>query len=208
VRLTREHVSRIYALTSDADRIALPEQVQRLDAAGIRWIQVRDKRGDDLHLWNDLQKIRALQPAAKIFVNDRVDLAFTTAAHGVHLGDHDLPAAAARLIAPDLLIGVSTHDVEQAVAAAADPAVDYVAIGPIFASPTKNVRAPLGLSVITELRRLVDKPIVAIGGITVDNVADLFAAGADSAAVISALFEEGAIERNAARLLEVAERSA
>lgn len=203
MRLQRSDVPRIYALTSAVGGWSLTEIVRRLAAAGLEWIQVREKGRDDLALWRDLALLdRGMLGTARLFINDRVDLALTCGAAGVHLGDRDLPANAARRIAPDLVIGVSTHDREAAVAAAADPAVDYVAVGPIFSSPTKNVRPPLGLEILEQIRPFIDKPVVAIGGIDAANIRDVLAAGADTAAVISSLYLDEAIERNVERLLK------
>ncbi|MDX1584442.1 MAG: thiamine phosphate synthase, partial [Thermoanaerobaculia bacterium] len=133
-----------------------------------------------------------------IFVNDRIDLAVGVGANGVHLGDRDLPPEVARKILRDrkMLLGVSTHSVEEAIRMARSESVDYVAIGPIFSSGTKMVRDPLGLESLERARERIEKPIVAIGGINRSNIARVLAAGADSAAVVGALYEGGSIEDN------------
>src|SRR5262249_39099946 len=128
-------------------------------------------------------------------VNDRPDLALLARADGVHLGETDMPVSAVRrVLGPDPVIGLSAHSVEEA-AEASSLAVDYIALGPIFESPTKpgasTGRVPLGLAAVTEVRRRVAQPLVAIGGITLERATEVRAAGADSVAVISDLYRGG-----------------
>lgn len=203
--LERSEVPPLYALT----RAENPSSdVEALVQAGVRWIQIRDKTSTDAALYSEIMRAREIAPAGvTLFVNDRVDLAIACRADGVHLGEADLDPLHARAVASPrpLVIGYSTHDVEEAVSAASRREIDYVAIGPIFASPTKNVRDPLGLEVLRALRRRVDKPIVAIGGIDAGNIRDVLDAGADSAAVISALYDRGDVAGNAEALLRATE---
>lgn len=209
MRISRELVPSIYALTSPLPGHAPAATAHRLAAAGVRWIQIREKQSDDRTTLSIVREAAAAMPeGVSIFVNDRVDLALAGNASGVHLGDRDLPAADARTICgARLLIGVSTHSVEEALQAAADDEVDYIALGPIFQSPTKNVRSPLGVEPIRALRGATDRPIIAIGGISVGNIRDVLDAGADSAAIISALYLNDDIEENVRRLFEAAGRS-
>ena len=128
----------------------------------------------------------------KLIINDRVDIASAAHAHGVHLGQDDMPPEAARrLLGTKAIIGYSTHTVEQAVSALTLP-IDYIAIGPIFPTSTKTDTSPvLGLDGLRTVRQAIgDFPLVAIGGITHANAADVIAAGADSVAVISALLSD------------------
>ena len=143
---------------------------------------------------------------ARIFVNDRVDIACL--AHvGVHLGPQDLPAAEARRLLPsDAIIGVSTHDPEAAESAFADEACDYVAFGPVFPSLSKPGRDPRGLEVLARVARAKTKPLVAIGGVTEETLDAVFDAGADTAAMIQALLSGGDIEGNCRRVLDRARR--
>ncbi|HVT43171.1 MAG TPA: thiamine phosphate synthase [Thermoanaerobaculia bacterium] len=210
--LQRSHVPHIYALTPPSAGDRCQDVVEQLVAAGLQWIQVRAKGISDAELFQAVELIAAAMPAkVQLFVNDRADVALACSADGVHLGEHDLPPTAARVVAGDrkLLIGYSTHSLEAAVGAAADPAVDYIAIGPIFRSPTKNIRPPLGLEVLRQLRDKTDKPVIAIGGIDATNIRMVLDAGADSAAVISALYGDGGtIVENSRRLLESVEQRA
>lgn len=125
----------------------------------------------------------------KLIINDRIDIALAVGAHGVHLGQDDMPPEAARrLLGAEAIIGYSTHNVQQAVSALNLP-IDYIAIGPIFQTTTKTDTSPvLGLDALRTIRRAIgDFPLIAIGGITRTNAAEVIQAGADSVAVISAL---------------------
>ncbi len=141
-------------------------------------------------------------------MNDRVDVArLVGAGMGVHLGEADLPAAAARaILPPDAPIGVSTHDPEAAARAFALGDVDYVAFGPVYESPTKAVRAARGLDALARVAAGKTKPLVAIGGITLERLDAVWDAGADTAAMIGALYTGGRIEENARAALDRARR--
>ncbi len=210
--LRREDLPPLYALTAPVPSHSTSQVTARLIEGGARWIQIREKKAGDAERARDLATILALKPpTVSIFVNDRVDLALVAGAEGVHLGDRDLPAAAARAVAErtghPLIIGVSTHDIEEAIMASGDPAVDYVAIGPIFTSTTKMEREPLGVGAIRRIREKIDKPLVAIGGVTAENIGIVLEAGADSAAVIAAIYEGGRISENVRRLMDAGEAS-
>jgi thiamine-phosphate pyrophosphorylase len=135
----------------------------------------------------------------KIVINDRADVALLSGAHGVHLGQEDLsPGSARRLLGDGAVIGLSTHSKEGAERAAEAP-VDYIAIGPVFETTTKqSAYTPLGIEGVAAVRRVVTKPLVAIGGIDLDRARGLLDAGVDGVAVISALRRgEGSLERTA-----------
>lgn len=129
------------------------------------------------------------QAGVKYIINDRTDIALMLGADGVHVGQDDLPPSAVRAVAGDrLLIGYSTHNADQLLAADAEP-VDYLAIGPIFATASKENPDPVvGTAGLARLRALTQKPLVAIGGITRSSARQALEAGADSLAVISDLF--------------------
>lgn len=200
----------VYALTDRAasgvaDPAALAE---RLFAVGVRALQLREKALPDRELLAAAEAIASLARAsgAAFFVNDRVDVARIAGA-GVHLGEDDLGAGQARgVLTPGALIGVSTHDAEAARRAFEDPAADYVAFGPVFESGTKTERPARGLAELSRIASLRTRPLVAIGGITVDRLDAVWDAGADSAAMVGGLYAGGRIEENARAALDRARR--
>lgn len=159
-------------------------------AGGADMIQLRDKAPDLRSLLPQAREIRALcrQLGALFIVNDRIDLALAANADGAHVGQDDLPAEAARaLLGPDRLLGVSTHDRAQAEAAVRAGA-DYIGFGPMFGTESKATGySPRGLTMLREIRAAVALPILAIGGVSLDNVTDVVRAGATAPAVISAV---------------------
>jgi thiamine-phosphate pyrophosphorylase len=168
------------------------EQVTRLRAGGARFIQLREKHLSPREFYDAAEAALdvARERNARLIINDRADIALALGADGVHLGQDDLdPSAARRLLGTNFIIGCSTHSVVQAIEAARLP-VDYIAIGPIFDTYTKeNLNAVVGLEGLRRVRERVDPslPLVAIGGITQDTARSALDAGADSVAVISAL---------------------
>jgi shikimate kinase len=200
----------VYAITdrkvSGIDDI--PEIAQRLLRVGMRWIQVREKELPDRALLAAVDEVAARVRAegGTALVNDRVDLA-RAAGVGVHLGEEDLPAAAARaLLLPGSVLGISTHDRAAALRAFGEPAVDYVAFGPVFPSATKDVRPARGLEELARVAAARTKPLVAIGGITVNRLERVWETGADSAAMIGGLLADGRLEQNARGALDRARR--
>jgi thiamine-phosphate pyrophosphorylase len=180
---------RLYVIL-DAALLTVPEKecAEKLAAAGVRLIQYRNKRASSRELYeSSIQLSSLLIPQGVTFVvNDRADVAFASEADGVHVGQDDLRVEAARsVIGTGKLLGVSTHNLEQFKDAAAT-SVDYVAVGPVFSTSTKaNPDPVVGIELIRRVRSLTEKPIVAIGGITLESAADVIRAGADSVAVIS-----------------------
>ena len=167
----------------------LREILDGVIAGGGRLVQFREKEWPlrrCLPLLEDLRR-RARQAGIGLAVNDRLDLALAVEADGLHLGQDDLPASVARrLLPPSMFLGVSTHTVEQARQAEHEGA-DYVAVGSIFPTATKPESQLVGLDLLREVRGQVRAPLVAIGGITADNAAQVIEAGADGVAVISAV---------------------
>jgi thiamine-phosphate pyrophosphorylase len=155
-------------------------------AAGIRFLQYRDKDAPDAVAAERATMLREIFYDGCLILNDRVALA--AGCGGVHIGQEDCsPVEARAMVGPDVLIGLSTHGEEQLIRAAQSP-VDYLAIGPVFATQSKEVPDPVvGLQGVRAARRLTQKPLVAIGGITRGNCATVIDAGADSVAVISDL---------------------
>ncbi len=172
---------------------------------GIRFFQVRDKTLPDGHLYRQLLKIRLLcrEAGACFVVNDRVDMALAAEADGVHLGQDDLPAAAARrLLGEGAVIGLSTHNWDQFRRGLEEP-VDYLAVGPVFPTHTKEDAAPvLGLELLRRASRSTDLPLVAIGGISVEKAPGAWQSGARSVAVISDVAGAESPERRIRAYLE------
>jgi thiamine-phosphate pyrophosphorylase len=183
--------SRLYAIVDvDAGGEEVVRWTEGLLRGGARLLQLRWKRPGVADFFATATECARLAQVygARLMINDRVDVALACGADGVHLGQSDLPLAAARrLLGARRWIGVSTHDVEQARVAAAGGA-DYVGFGPIFATSTKRTGySPRGLEGLRQVRAAVTLPIVAIGGIDFDNAAEVIAVGADAVAMISAL---------------------
>lgn len=183
---------RLYPLTDTRlSGLSHAEQVARLSEGGARLIQLREKYLSPREFYD--QAVEAMRVArsrgVRIIINDRVDLAMAVKADGVHLGQDDFPPQAARrLLGNDAIIGLSTHNLDQAVQASLMD-IDYIAVGPIFGTSSKDNPDPVvGLIGLGEIRKAVlQTPIVAIGGITSDNGPQVIHAGADAVAVISAL---------------------
>ena len=172
--------------------IALVEAARQMLGAGSRILQVRHKGFLSRETLEEMERIARLcgDAGALLVVNDRADLARVLGA-ALHVGQDDLPPSAARKITgADLAIGFSTHNEKQLRAAEAEP-VDYLALGPIFGTTTKENPDPVvGLEELKRLRPLTARPLVAIGGITRTNARAVLDAGADSIAVIGDLFPE------------------
>jgi thiamine-phosphate pyrophosphorylase len=156
---------------------------------GCRMVQLREKAWPSGRLLPLVRRLRerCARAGVTFVVNDRVDLAVAAGADGVHVGQEDLPAPDARaLLRPGMLLGVSTHGVEQARVAQAAGA-DYVAVGAMFPTATKPDFELVGIALVRTLRPEIRVPLIGIGGITHDNVTDVVRAGADGVAVISAV---------------------
>jgi thiamine-phosphate diphosphorylase len=167
----------------------LRDLLEAVLAGGGRWVQLRDKTLSMADLWPLARDLRARcrEAGATFIVNDRADLALALDADGLHLGQGDLPAAAARrVLRPGMILGVSTHDEAQADRACGDGA-DYVAVGSMFPTGTKAGFQLVGPDLLRRIRPRTSSPLVAIGGITRDNAMEVMEAGADAVAVISAI---------------------
>lgn len=167
----------------------LSEVVAAAVRGGVGSVQLRDKTLDARELVALARALKAQLAGlgVPLIVNDRLDVALAAGADGVHLGQRDLPAAEARRLWPQGLIGLSIENAAQ-LRAAESQAIDYYGASPVFATPTKTDTAPaLGLPGLAALRALTSRPLLAIGGITAANAAAVRAAGADGLAVVSAL---------------------
>jgi len=180
----------LYVITDEAIAGGLThaEIALRAIAGGADVIQLRDKVCGCRELIRIGRALRmiTINSGTLFMVNDRLDVALACGADGVHLGQDDIRVGVARQIAPPgFIIGVSVGTVDEAVRAEEEGA-DYIAISPVFSTVSKNDAGPgLGLDVIREIRRSVSVPVIAIGGINLDNVRQVIAAGADGVAVIS-----------------------
>jgi len=170
-----------------AGRTAL-EVLEKTLAAGVGVVQLREKEMNDGALYELALEFRKRTGAvgALLLIDDRVDIALASRADGVHLGREDLPLEAARRIGPDLIIGASTHSLEQALAAERAGA-SYVNIGPIFATRTKPTATPLGPEVLGRITPHLRIPWTTMGGINLSNIGQVVARGARHPAVMTAV---------------------
>jgi thiamine-phosphate pyrophosphorylase len=198
---------RVYPITDRyLSGLSHAEQVARLIDGGASLIQFRDKQAAPREFYREAET--ALRVAhdrkARLIINDRVDIALALGADGVHLGQTDMPVAAARrLLGKDFIIGFSSHNPAQAIAAKASP-LAYLAIGPVFLTRSKENPDPIvGLELLSEVAaKTRPLPLVAIGGITIENAVEAIEAGADSVAVIAAVLSDPArIAENMSKLL-------
>jgi len=186
----------LYAVLDDGARkdLTLAEQARVLARAGVRVAQVRCKRGPGRTAWTSVQEAVAVLRAAGVvtLVNDRVDWALLSGADGVHVGDEDLPPREARrLLGPDRILGVTVRGAAGAREAAAAGAT-YVGLGPVFATRTKEVPAPvLGLERLGAEVQGSPLPVVAIGGIGLESVTAVARTGVHGVAVVSDLWAGG-----------------
>ena len=193
----RFNLPKIYPITDTAlSSLSHAEQVKRLIKGGATFIQLREKNNSVRSFCGDASEaIRIARLAgASVIINDRVDVALALGADGVHLGQIDMPVAAARrLLGNDAIIGFSTHNIQQ-VRAALDLPIDYLAFGPIFPTQSKHNPDPVaGLEALSLIKSITGHlPVIAIGGIDESNVVEVLSAGADSAAIISAIVAEPA----------------
>jgi len=166
-------------------------------------IQLRDKTASTRQLIEEATRLLQITRAANIplIINDRVDIAVAAGADGVHVGQDDLPVSAVRkVLSPGRIVGKSTHGLEQARGADREGA-DYIAVGPIFPTPTKPDYPSVGLKLISQVKACVNRPIVAIGGIDETTLPDVLAAGAECVAVVRAVCGADDVEQ-AARTLK------
>jgi thiamine-phosphate pyrophosphorylase len=188
---------RLYAILDSScflDADALFGAAQELEAGGSSLLQYRNKSGNARIMLEQGRELRRrLGRSVKLIMNDRADLCLAAGFDGVHVGQDDLsPESARGIVGADFWLGVSTHNPAQFESADATSA-DYIAVGPVFSTPSKDQPDPVvGLEGVRRARELTRKPLVAIGGITRQNAASVIEAGADSVAVISDLLREPA----------------
>lgn len=201
---------RLYAVTDRAwaaDEDALMDQIAAAIDGGAGIVQLREKHLDHDAFLREARRFVALcrEKGVVSIINDAVDIAAAVGADGVHVGQSDLAAGRAReVLGPDKLIGVSAHSVEEALAAQAAGA-DYLGVGAAFVTGTKADAAPISRDTIRAITAAVDIPVVAIGGISRDNITELASCGLDGVAVVSALFAQKDVKAAAKELYALSE---
>jgi thiamine-phosphate pyrophosphorylase len=185
----KKSLSPICAITPDGDSETAEEEVRIALEAGIRWVQYRKKSGARRQLYNEAKKLRDLarRYGALFIVNDYADIALAVDADGLHVGQDDLPLKEARKIMKGKIVGVSTHNLSEAVEADLGGA-DYIGFGPIFHTTTKDAGFSKGPEALLEIIHSVSIPVIAIGGINPGNAGVVVDAGCDGIAVSSGIF--------------------
>jgi len=210
--LRRDKVGRLTGLYAIIDSQALGgrkylEVAEKLIRGGAKAIQLRHKLDGKDELLAIAQKLKDLcvKHGVLFVVNDHIDIALAVGADGLHLGQKDLPIATARrLLSMDMILGGSVNTVEQAKAAEAGGA-DYIAVGSMYPTKSKEKAIVVGLERLREVRGAVGVPLVAIGGINKDNAGEVAAAGADGVVVISAILGAGDVEAAARQVIKAFE---
>lgn len=172
--------------------------------AGVIQLRAKEMASKELFELAVDARSRTRQAGCLFIVNDRADIALVAKADGVHLGQEDLPLSVARrILGTEKIIGISTHNLDQACEAEVGGA-DYIGFGPIFGTNTKETGySPRGLSMLCEIRKTVKIPIVAIGGITENNVTQVWEAGAGAAAIISDIMGASDVEKKVRKILSL-----
>ena len=201
---------RLYAVTDRAwaaDTDAFFAQIQAAIDGGAAFVQLREKHLGQDDFLAEARRFVALcrEKGAVSIINDNVEIAAEVGADGVHVGQEDLACGRARaILGPDKIIGVSAHNVDEALAAQAAGA-DYLGVGAAFVSHTKGDAKPIAAEAMAAITAAVDIPVVAIGGITRENLPTLAGRGLDGVAVVSALFAQKDVRAAAAELRRLAE---
>jgi thiamine-phosphate diphosphorylase len=183
--------------------LRIEEAARQAVAGGARIVQLRDKQALSRALYDKALALREVtaQGGALFIVNDRADVALAAKADGVHVGQDDLPASVVRrIVGQEMIVGVSVATLEEARAAILDGA-DYLGVGPILHTTTKEISGATGVELLRRIRQETDLPLVAIGGIGLSNIGEVARAGAKGAAVISALMGAPDIQKAARELI-------
>ena len=176
--------------------------VKKAISAGVRTIQLRDKQMSKRELYDQALRVRnlTLQHKVTFIMNDYIDIAMAVRADGVHLGQDDMPIEEARrIVGKKMIIGISTHNLGQAIKAQ-NQGADYIGFGPMFQTSTKDAGRPKGLRSLRNICSKINIPVVAIGGISSENIRDVMDVGADACAVISVI-QSGDIRANIKRMM-------
>jgi len=201
-KMTQYHGGICFITDQTYSDMPVYEMVKRVLDAGIGFIQYRAKDLTRREICFEAGRLRELtsQYNALLIINDHADIALAIDADGVHLGQDDLPLCEARRLMGRKIIGISTHDLDQAKGAEAGGA-DYIGFGPIFFTSTKDAGAPKGVDILKAIKQNVNIPVVAIGGIGIETAAEVMRAGADAVAVATAICR-GDMSRNAKMFCE------
>lgn len=199
----------LYAVTDRmwTGRQSLCEQVEDALRGGVTCVQLREKELDDEAFLREAVEIRDLCRKYRVpfFINDNVKVAVECGADGIHVGQKDMAAGMVRsLVGEDMMIGVSVHTAEEAVEAVKNGA-DCLGVGAMFSTSTKPDADVLSVQTLSDICRSVDIPVVAIGGLNRDNIADLAGTGVDGVALVSAIFAADNIESECRRLYRISE---
>lgn len=202
----------IYLVTDDGclQGRALIDCVREALEGGVTLVQYRAKTASSAEMYAEAQELKALCDSFKVplIINDRLDIAMAVGAAGVHLGQDDIPCAAARrILGEDYLIGVSAHNPAEAKAALQSGA-DYLGCGAVFGTATKADVKKLGTEGLTAICREKGLPVVGIGGVTADNYREVRAAGADGAAIVSGILAQPDIRTTVRAIAKVSEEFA
>jgi len=189
---------------SNLSRLGNINDVKNALKAKVRIVQYREKYKSTLEMYDEALKLRRICRNATFLINDRVDIALSVDADGVHLGRNDLPYAVVRkLLGKKKIIGLTVHSVEEAQEAQKLGA-DYIGVSPIFATKTKvSAGKPVGVSLLEKIRRSVSIPVVAIGGINLSNAKSVISRGADALCAISAVVVKPDTRKEIARFQEL-----
>jgi len=190
-------------ITDKASGLSFEDMTIKVLRGGVRWVQYRDKVRSRRETYEEAIRLRKITKdhKAMFIVNDYTDIAYCVNADGLHLGQNDLPLKEARrIIGKKKIIGISTHDLEQAIEAEREGA-DYIGFGPVFQTMTKDAGEPKGINMLREVKAKVKIPVVAIGGINLANIMSVLNTGIDAVAVASAILT-GDIEENVRRFMD------
>jgi len=182
------------ALTSRAGNIS---DVKNAVAAGVETVQYREKRKSAKDMCAEAIELRKICKNITFLINDRVDIALSVNADGVHLGGDDLPYPAARkLLGKNKLIGLTAHNLKEAKEAE-NMGADYIGVSPIFKTATKpDAGKPSGIKLIKEIKRSVSIPVIAIGGIALSNASEVISSGADGLAAMAAVVTKPDVKKS------------
>ena len=208
MKLSKKHML-LYAVTDRrwSEGTTLYEQVEQALQGGVSTLQLREKNLSEEEFLKEAMEIKELckKYDVPLIINDNVEVAIKCGAHGVHVGQEDMEASKVReKVGPDMIIGVSAHNVEEARRAVSNGA-DYLGVGAVFSTSTKDDVDVLSKETLKDICLAVDVPVVAIGGINQDNILELKGTGVDGVAVVSAIFSSENIVETCKKLRKLSE---